>query len=91
MIRKILNSKIKKFEIINVGSGKKFYIIDVIQFIKREFNNKHKIFFNNKGLSDNPKYLLSGNTKVKKFNWKPKKNFFIELKKYIFWFKSIHD
>ena len=90
-IKKILNNKIKKFEIINVGSGKKYYIIDVIQYIKKEFNNKDKIFFNNKGLSANPKYLLSENTKVKKFNWKPKKNFFIELKKYILWFKSIHD
>ena len=63
---KILNNKIKKFEIINVGSVK-YYIVDVIQYIKKEFNNKDKIF-NNKGSSDNPKYLLSGNTKVKKFN-----------------------
>jgi len=91
LIKKILNSKIKKFEIINVGSGKKYYIIDVIRYIKKEFSSKDKIFFNNKGSSDNPKYLLSGNTKVKKFNWKPKKKFFIELKKYILWFKSIHD
>ena len=91
LINIIFNSKIKNFEIINVGSGNSYKIIDVIQYIKKGFNNTGKVLFNNKGVNQNPKYLQSSNKKTNKFNWKPKKNFFKELKKFINWFKSIHD
>ena len=91
LIKIIFNSKIKNFEIINVGSGNSYKIIDVIQYIKKGFNNTGKVLFNNKGVNQNPKYLQSSNKKTNKFNWKPKKNFFKELKKFINWFKSIHD
>ena len=91
LIKKIFNSKIKNFEIINVGSGYSYKIIDVIQYIKKKFNNTEKVLFNNKGVNQNPENLKSNNKKTAKFNWKPKKNFFKELKKFITWFKSAHD
>ena len=91
LIKKILNSKIKNFEIINVGSGTSYKIFDVIQYIKKRFNNTDEVFFNNKGVSQNPKYLQSDNKKIQKFIWKPKRNFFKELKKFINWFKLNND
>ena len=91
LIKKIISKKIKKFEIINVGSGKKIKIIEVIKFIKKSFGNKQRIFFNKKGLSKNPKYLVSSNKKTKKFHWKPQKDFFSGLNDYIKWFKVYCD
>ena len=91
LIKKILSKKMEKFEIINVGSGKKIKIIDVIKFIKKKLENKERIIFNKKGLFRNPKYLVSKNQKIKKFQWKPKKDFFKSLNNYIKWYKAHCD
>jgi UDP-glucose 4-epimerase len=87
LIKKILSRKMQKFDIVNVGSGIQFKIVDIIKFIKKKLGNKERIFFNKEGLSKNPKYLVSKNEKIKKYKWKPKKKLFDGLNNYIEWFK----
>ena len=59
--------------IYNIGSGKKYYLKDIV----RIFNNKKKnIIFKDYFKTT---YLISNNNKIKKLNWKPK-NFKNDLK-----------
>lgn len=62
--------------VLNIGSGKKVQLSKIASFFAKKFKVKLKIVPNK-----NPTYLISNNNKLKKKSgWRPKKNFFSELK-----------
>lgn len=88
LIYKIVKENFSGKLILNVGSGKGIKIKDVINFINKKFDKNLKPIFNKIGSDSNPKKLISSIQKAKKFNWKPKTNFYYGLNKYIQWFKK---
>ena len=88
LIHKIIKKSFSGKIIINVGSGKGIKIKDVINFINHKLSKNIDPIFNNFGSDSNPKKLISSIKKAKKFNWKPKTNFYYGLNEYIKWFKN---
>tara|TARA_X000000950_G_scaffold157976_1_gene193706 strand:+ start:6273 stop:7100 length:828 start_codon:yes stop_codon:yes gene_type:complete len=61
--------------VINIGTGKKIQILKIANFFAKKFKVRLIIKPNK-----NPTYLISNNEKLKGIGWKPKKDFFKELK-----------
>lgn len=85
---KIIKKSFYGFSIYNCGSGKKQKIQDVLNYIIKK--NKKKIIphFNGKKLKQNPMSNLVSIKKLKHFEWKPKKNFWLGLSDYIKWYNN---
>jgi UDP-glucose 4-epimerase len=88
LLVKIVNKGFKSYTIMNVGSGKGVKIKKIITHINKRLNKNIKPIFNGIGRNANPKILVSDNTLVKKFNWKPRSDFFESLDIYIDWYKG---
>ncbi len=63
--------------VLNIGTGKKIQLSKIANFFAKKFKVRLKI-----ELNKNPTYLISNNDKLKRNGWRPKKDFFIELKKF---------
>ena len=61
--------------VINIGTGKKIRLSKIADFFGKKFR-KRLIIKSNK----NPTYLISNNEKLKRNGWKPKRDFFKELR-----------
>ena len=61
--------------VINIGTGKKIRLSKIADFFGKKFK-KRIIIKSNK----NPTYLISNNEKLKRNGWKPKEDFFKELR-----------
>lgn len=59
----------------NIGTGKKIQLSKIASFFAKKFKVRLKIISNK-----NPTYLISNNKKLKRNGWRPKKDFFKELK-----------
>lgn len=59
----------------NIGTGKKIQLSKIASFFAKKFKVRLKIISNK-----NPTYLISNNKKLKRKGWRPKKDFFKELK-----------
>jgi GDP-L-fucose synthase len=64
-------NKKKRFPIFNVGSGEEISIKELAKKIKKIFNYKGSIFFNNNYPDGTAKKNLDS-TKIRKIGWKPK-------------------
>lgn len=85
VLRKSLNLKQKNFEIINVGSGNKTKILDVLNFIKSSWNKDTPIIFEGKTEGD-IFGIYSDNSKMKKLlNYNPETSLNNGIKKMIKW------
>ncbi len=58
--------------IINIGSGKKILLKNIVKILSKKKMKKKFKFVDNK----NPSYLIADIKKIKKTGWKPKKNLF---------------
>jgi len=65
---KVLIKK-KATGIYNIGSGKKISISEIVRIIFNKYKKKYKI-----EQTYNQTCLISNNAKIRKLNWKPKKN-----------------
>ena len=63
--------------VINIGTGKKIQLSKIADFFSKKFRVRLIIKPNK-----NPTYLISNNDKLKRSGWKPKKDFFKELRKF---------
>lgn len=85
VLRRSLNLKQKSFEIINVGSGSKTYVVDVLNFIKSSWNKNIPIAFEGKTEGD-VFGIYSDNSKMKKLlNCNPETPLNNGIKKMIKW------
>jgi len=77
-------------DIFNVGTGKQYRLIDVIQTLEKIEKRKAKITWGHiKAKQQEPKIWKSDNSKIKKvFNWTPKETLESGLKKDLLWFKK---
>jgi UDP-glucose 4-epimerase len=88
LILKILNKSFKNFNIFNCGTGKGYKIRNVIKFMINENKKNIKPKFNGYGLNQNPKSNVVNIHKIKKFNWKPKINFWKGVSNYVKWYNK---
>lgn len=85
VLRKSLDLKQENFEIINVGSGNKTKVIDVLKFIKSSWDKKTLIMFEGKTEGD-VFGIYSDNSKMKKLlNYNPETSLDNGIKKMIKW------
>jgi UDP-glucose 4-epimerase len=80
----------KKFNIFNIGSGKKHRIREILNKTKNFFGIK-EIYFSNTKKVENPDKLIADIKKIKKLGWQSKEDFDDQLKKYVKWFKINYD
>tara|TARA_Y100000992_G_C21269887_1_gene496074 strand:- start:2082 stop:2984 length:903 start_codon:yes stop_codon:yes gene_type:complete len=86
LIYKITKNMKNTYEYYNVGYGKGIKISYVIKKICHLMKININPVFNKIGVDKNPKKLISNIQKLKKYNWKPKTDFDLALKKYVSWF-----
>lgn len=88
VLRKSLNLKQENFEIINVGSGNKTNVIDVLNLIKSSWNKNTPITF--EGETEGDVFgIYSDNSKMKKLlNYNPETPLINGIKKMIKWSKD---
>ena len=63
--------------IINIGNGRKINLLSIAKFFCKKYNIK---LINH--INKNPTYLISNNRRLIKYGWRPKVNFFKELKNF---------
>jgi len=88
---KVSQSNKKSYgDIFNVGTGKQYRLIDVIQTLEKIEKRKAKITWGHiNAKQQEPKIWKSDNLKIKKvFNWTPKETLESGLKKDLLWFKK---
>jgi UDP-glucuronate 4-epimerase len=91
-IVKLINSKKKKsHNILNIGKGKPDRLIDLVNSLQNNLNNKFNISYIDFMPKGDIKKTYSSNIKIKKFlNWSPKTSLNEGINKFIDWFKNFH-
>ena len=73
----------RSFITINLGSRKSYSAKNILALIKKEFRNKKiKTVFSKKKIGEPDKLLASSKLAAKILNWKPKKKYYLLIKKY---------
>ena len=96
VINGILNV-IKKFfkdnhEVINIGKGKPDNLMDMINYLEKNYKKKFKIKFTNNITIGDMKKTYSNIKKAKKLvNWNPKTTLELGLEKFVDWYKQNND
>jgi UDP-glucose 4-epimerase len=81
--------KENNFIIVNGGTGVKYSILEIVNFIKESFNKNINIDFNNKVDIGNPQYYCANTDKLNMLLDKHKfKNFKDGIKEYVLWHKQ---
>jgi UDP-glucuronate 4-epimerase len=91
-ITKILDNR-EKFsqKILNIGKGKPDRLIDLVNYLQNNLDNKFNISYTNFIPKGDIKKTYSSNVKIKKFlNWVPKTSLNEGIYKFIIWFKKFH-
>ena len=88
LVLKIMNKGFKNFNIFNCGTGKGYEIKKVIKFIIKKNKKNIDPKFNGYGLKQNPKSNIVDIRRLKKFNWRPKINFWKGVSNYIKWYNK---
>ncbi len=82
----ILNKRIPKGEIFNIGSGKSYSVKEIVNSIMKMTNKKLKVYYTNK-LRDYDGYNWKASiSKIKKFGYKPEVKLESGLRKTINWY-----
>jgi UDP-glucuronate 4-epimerase len=91
-IVKLINSKKKiSHNILNIGKGKPDRLIDLVNSLQNNLNNKFNISYIDFMPKGDIKKTYSSNIKIKKFlNWSPKTSLNEGINKFIDWFKNFH-
>ena len=63
--------------IVNIGTGRKINLLSIAKFFCKKYNIKLSTLINK-----NPTYLISNNRRLIKYGWRPKVDFFKELKNF---------
>ena len=85
----IIDKKYNDTKPINVGYGKDISIKSLSLKLKKLFNYKGKIIFNNNYPDGTPRKLLNIN-KIQKLGWKPKTTLEFGLRKTMNWYKKTY-
>ena len=91
-IFKVINSKKNiSHNILNIGKGKPDRLIDLVNSLQNNLNNKFNISYIDFMPKGDIKKTYSSNIKIKKFlNWSPKTTLNEGIHKFIDWFKNFH-
>ena len=85
--------KVKKnHDVLNIGKGKPDKLMDLINFLEKNYSKKFKInFTNNIPLGDIKKTYSNVNKAKKIINWKPKVSLQDGIEKFVKWYKLNND
>lgn len=79
---------ISKYPILNGGSGKSFTIKSILKIIKKEFQSKSVISFNNKEKEGDPKYYKANISEAQSAGWQPLVKIEKGINEYVKWYKN---